>query len=241
MAQLFTNNATSTLASGILSGATSLTVATGDGAKFPATSGGTFLATLYQTSAGTEINHEIVNVTARTGDVLTITRAQEGTTARAFNTGDPVELRLTAGFVQGLNGTTGTNTGNETVTTIKAALGITTLSGSNTGDETATTIKAALGITTLSGSNTGDQTNISGNAATVTTNANLTGDVTSTGNATTLAAATVTGKAITGFTSGAGTVAATDTILGAIQKLDGNTNAKASTARAVALAMIFGG
>ena len=39
-----------------------------------------------------------------------------------------------------------------------------------------------------SGTNTGDQTNISGNAATVTTNANLTGDVTSVGNATTLAA-----------------------------------------------------
>jgi hypothetical protein len=39
---------------------------------------------------------------------------------------------------------------------------------------------------TSSGTNTGDQTNIAGNAATVTTNANLTGDVTSVGNATTL-------------------------------------------------------
>jgi hypothetical protein len=38
----------------------------------------------------------------------------------------------------------------------------------------------------LSGSNTGDQTNISGNAATVTTNANLTGEVTSVGNSTTI-------------------------------------------------------
>jgi hypothetical protein len=37
-----------------------------------------------------------------------------------------------------------------------------------------------------SGSNTGDQTNISGNAATVTTNADLTGPVSSSGNATTL-------------------------------------------------------
>jgi hypothetical protein len=35
-----------------------------------------------------------------------------------------------------------------------------------------------------SGTNTGDQTNITGNAATVTTNANLTGPITSTGNAT---------------------------------------------------------
>ena len=37
---------------------------------------------------------------------------------------------------------------------------------------------------TSSGTNTGDQTNIPGNAATVTTNANLTGVVTSVGNAT---------------------------------------------------------
>lgn len=42
-------------------------------------------------------------------------------------------------------------------------------SGVNTGDETSTTIKATLGITTLSGSNTGDQTTISGNAGTATT------------------------------------------------------------------------
>lgn len=40
---------------------------------------------------------------------------------------------------------------------------------------------------TLSGTNTGDQTNISGNAATVTTNANLTGPITSVGNATSIA------------------------------------------------------
>ena len=56
-----------------------------------------------------------------------------------------------------LGNTSGTNTGDETVTTIKTKLGITTLSGSNTGDETITTIKTKLGITTLSGSNTGDQ------------------------------------------------------------------------------------
>lgn len=45
---------------------------------------------------------------------------------------------------------------------------------------------------TSSGTNTGDQTNITGNAATVTTNANLTGDVTSSGNATTIGAGKVT-------------------------------------------------
>ena len=60
-----------------------------------------------------------------------------------------------------------------------------------------------------------------------TTNANLTGDVTSNGNATTLTNAPVIAKVLTGYTSGAGTVAATDSILQAIQKLNGNdaTNA----------------
>lgn len=43
-----------------------------------------------------------------------------------------------------------------------------TNSGTNTGDETLATIKTKLGVTTLSGSNTGDQTTITGNAATAT-------------------------------------------------------------------------
>ncbi len=41
-------------------------------------------------------------------------------------------------------------------------------SGTNTGDETTSSIKSKLGITTLSGSNTGDQTNVTGNAGTAT-------------------------------------------------------------------------
>lgn len=45
---------------------------------------------------------------------------------------------------------------------------------------------------TSSGTNTGDQTNITGNAATVTTNANLTGPVTSVGNATSITDAAIT-------------------------------------------------
>ena len=42
------------------------------------------------------------------------------------------------------------------------------LSGTNTGDETLATIKTKLGVTTLSGSNTGDQTTITGNAGSAT-------------------------------------------------------------------------
>ena len=71
---------------------------------------------------------------------------------------------------------------------------------------------------------TGGVTSV-GNAATVITNANLTGEATSVGNAATLTNSAVIGKVITGYVSGAGAVAATDTLLQAIQKLNGNTAA----------------
>lgn len=58
----------------------------------------------------------------------------------------------------------------------------------------------------------------------------LSGDVTGTQGATAIAAATVTGKILTGFVSGAGTVTATDTILQAFNKIDGNAGGKANTA-----------
>jgi hypothetical protein len=76
-------------------------------------------------------------------------------------------------------------------------------------------------------------TNITGTASgltagTVTTNANLTGEATSVGNATTLTNSAVIAKVLTGYTSGAGTVSATDTILQAIQKLNGNDSTNAN-------------
>ena len=52
--------------------------------------------------------------------------------------------------------------------TMLANAAVANLSGTNTGDETLTTIKTKLGITTLSGVNTGDQTTISGNAGSAT-------------------------------------------------------------------------
>jgi hypothetical protein len=111
--------------------------------------------------------------------------------------------------------TTGTNTGDETAVTIKSKLGITTLSGSNTGDQT---ITLTGGVT---GSGTGSF------AVTVVTNANLTGEVTSAGNASTLTNSAVISKVLTGYSSGPGAVAATDTILQSIQKLNGNDALKA--------------
>jgi hypothetical protein len=74
---------------------------------------------------------------------------------------------------------------------------------------------------------TGGVTSV-GNATTVITNANLTGEVTSVGNAATVLNATVIAKVLTGYVSGAGTVAATDSILQAIQKLNGNDSTNAN-------------
>lgn len=100
MAELFTNNASSTLAGAITSSATSLTVQTGDGTKFPALSGSDFFrCTLVKKST---LEFEIVKVTARNVDNFTITRAQEGTTALALDASDLVELRPTAGFFQSM-------------------------------------------------------------------------------------------------------------------------------------------
>ncbi len=96
-------------------------------------------------------------------------------------------------------------------------------SGAGTG-LTGTAASLTAGHVTTNANLTGGVTSV-GNAATVVTNANLTGDVTSVGNATTLTNAPVIAKVLTGYTSTTGTVAATDTILSAIQKLNGNTNA----------------
>ena len=89
----FANNAHSTLASGINTSATSITVASGHGARFPSLAGSEFFfATLIDSSN----NLEIVKVTARSTDVLTVTRAQESTSAASFSSGDRIELRITA-------------------------------------------------------------------------------------------------------------------------------------------------
>jgi hypothetical protein len=93
VAVVFKNNAKTTLASGITSSATSITVA--DGSVFPTLTGSdTFFCTL---DDGTNI--EIVEVTAVSSNTLTVTRAQDNTSATSFSTGTVVELRLTAGIL----------------------------------------------------------------------------------------------------------------------------------------------
>lgn len=75
-------------------GGTSLVVGTGQGARFPAAP---FNATVYPAGFTPDpTNAEIVRVTSIAGDTLTITRAQEGTTARNIGVGDVVSAGVTA-------------------------------------------------------------------------------------------------------------------------------------------------
>ena len=88
-----TNNAFGTLNAGINSSVTTVVLSAGEGARFPTlTASDYFYATLIDTSN----NLEIVKVTARSTDTMTIVRAQDNTTARAFSTNDRFELRPTA-------------------------------------------------------------------------------------------------------------------------------------------------
>lgn len=98
--QTFTNNAYGFLASGVSAAATTLVLGTGEGARFPTTSGDNFKITLIALTNGQETAWEIVNVTGRSSDTLTVQRAQEGTTALVWPSLTRVELRLTAGATE---------------------------------------------------------------------------------------------------------------------------------------------
>lgn len=91
MAVVFSNNAKTTLASTVSTSATSITVA--DGSVFPALNGADYTYVTLEDGSG---NVEIVKVTALSSNALTVVRAQDNTSARAFSSGDKCELRLTA-------------------------------------------------------------------------------------------------------------------------------------------------
>ena len=93
MAVKFSNNAKTALSSGITSSATSITVA--DGSVFPSISGSDYFYVTLEVDSDSDLK-EIVKCTARNGNTLTITRGQDGTSARTFSSGDKCELRLNA-------------------------------------------------------------------------------------------------------------------------------------------------
>ena len=94
MAIKFANNAATTLASGITSSTTSISVQ--NGSVFPTLGTGDHTYLTFDNKNGTR---EIVKLTAVSGNTLTVVRGQDGTTATSFNAADSVELRLTAALL----------------------------------------------------------------------------------------------------------------------------------------------
>lgn len=111
---------------------TSLTVTASDGTKFPAVP---FNATVWPVNTQpTTANAEIVRVTNIAGDVLTITRIQESTSARTVLVGDQIANTLTAKVVTDIE-TTAATAANITSGTISAARVPTILTTTSTGTQ----------------------------------------------------------------------------------------------------------
>lgn len=90
MALKISNNAYGTLASGISTSDTVIALSAGNGARFPTFAVGDWGYATLVNSANTM---EIVMITARTSDTLTVVRAQDDTTATAYLAGDRIEMR----------------------------------------------------------------------------------------------------------------------------------------------------
>ena len=93
---LFANNAFSTLAGPIANTAIAVNLASGSGVLFPSPSAGQYFC-LTLIDAATGLLNEITHCTSRSGDTLTIVRAQEGTTALNWAAGDLAQNLVTAG------------------------------------------------------------------------------------------------------------------------------------------------
>lgn len=87
----YANNAASTLDGAITSGQTSFNVV--DASDFPTLSGSEYFHATIDNQNGTI---EIIKVTGVSSNTLTVTRAQDGTSASAFASGTIIELRMIA-------------------------------------------------------------------------------------------------------------------------------------------------
>jgi hypothetical protein len=92
---LFSNDAGSTLAGGINDTATSALLQSGTGDRFPNPSLGDYFKLTFISQSSSQ-DKEIVHVTSRTGDTITIVRGREGTPARSWIAGDFARHMVTA-------------------------------------------------------------------------------------------------------------------------------------------------
>ena len=110
------------------SSGTSLVVQSGDGAKFPTAP---FNATVWPAGVQpTSDVAEVVRVTAKSTDTLTITRAQESSTARSITAGDQIAATITS----------------KSLTDIEGVIGATLLFSSTLGSAAASIDTGANGI-----------------------------------------------------------------------------------------------
>lgn len=182
--QLFKNNAYSTLAAGLLVGGTTLVVVAGQGDRFPVVSGSDFALVTLQDASN---NIEVVKVTARAAgaDSMTIVRAQEGTTARAWNIGDIAELRITSAGLAPLQ----VFAGAATAADMRAAMDVPTRTGGDASGTWNISISGnAATATTLATARTINGTSFNGSA-------NITTDIWGTERTITIGA---TGKSVNG-------------------------------------------
>src|SRR6187549_2812173 len=108
MATPVENFALVTVSTGYTAGATSVALQTGDGSRLPATTGGyTYPLTWWNATdyahPADDPNREIVLVTALSSDTLTVTRAQEGTSASSKNTAAKT-YRMSLGLTKAMLG-----------------------------------------------------------------------------------------------------------------------------------------
>lgn len=173
--QLFTNGASSTLSGTLSQGGTTMTLAAGTGSKFPNITGSDFfLVTLFTKDVGgVEQNIEVVKVTARVGDTLTIVRdfenitgqsggfAYDGTATTVF-----VHLRWTAASAGGMLQKSGNLSGLADAAVARANLGLGNVN--NTSDankpisaaqQTALDAKAPVNNAALTGNTTVESIN----------------------------------------------------------------------------------
>lgn len=99
---LYKNNAGTTLQSNITAGAATAVLAAGTGALFPQPIAGQSSFFLTFRDAATEIVNEVVLVTDRAGDAITMLRAQQGSVARAWAAGDLADQLVTMGDMDGM-------------------------------------------------------------------------------------------------------------------------------------------
>ena len=93
------NNASSSLAASMSETETMVHVLAGHGIRFPSLGAGDWFPLAIQNVQG-EI--EYVRATARAGDVITVTRAQESSSPLVFDAGDVVFLPLTVAALSAL-------------------------------------------------------------------------------------------------------------------------------------------